>query len=253
MKAACVGRCFQGHVTYGAFAANAPVSTIAVSDSAFPMRLYTDQARDKIHCVLAARLEGQRRNRIGNFTATLADQAIPLAPETAALFALAGALDRGNAGAAAKQYPTFFMTEHFPNRDSRITLDDAQTDALGMPRVRLDWVYSQRDLDAFEASLAALSAELGGELKGRVCWPVERSRVLSIVNASRHHMGTTRMHADPEHGVVNADSRMHGAANLYIAGSSVFPTSGIANPTLTLIAMTMRLSDHLKRELGARA
>ena len=60
-------------------------------------------------------------------------------------------------------------------------------------------------------------------------------------------MGTTRMHEDPHHGVVDADSRVHGIANLYVAGASVFPTAGAANPTLTLIAMSLRLSDHLKR------
>jgi choline dehydrogenase-like flavoprotein len=65
-------------------------------------------------------------------------------------------------------------------------------------------------------------------------------------------MGATRMSTDAEHGVVDETCRMHGLRNLYIAGSSVFPTSGIANPTLTIIALAVRLSDHLKRQLGAR-
>jgi choline dehydrogenase-like flavoprotein len=60
------------------------------------------------------------------------------------------------------------------------------------------------------------------------------------------------MSVDPEHGVVDENSRVHGVRNLYVAGCSVFPTSGIANPTLTIIAMTMRLSDHLKRQMGVR-
>ena len=67
---------------------------------------------------------------------------------------------------------------------------------------------------------------------------------------SFHNMGTTRMHADPKHGVVDADARVHGVDNLYMAGSSVFPTSGYANPTLTIVALTLRLSDHLKRRLS---
>ena len=62
--------------------------------------------------------------------------------------------------------------------------------------------------------------------------------------------GTTRMHGDPKHGVVNADAQVHGVDNLYMAGSSVFPTSGYANPTLTIVALTLRLSDHLKRRLS---
>ena len=64
-------------------------------------------------------------------------------------------------------------------------------------------------------------------------------------------MGTTRMHDDPRHGVVDADCRVHGLANLWIAGSSVFPTCGYANPTLTLVALAHRLGDRLRRELSA--
>jgi choline dehydrogenase-like flavoprotein len=61
-----------------------------------------------------------------------------------------------------------------------------------------------------------------------------------------HHMGTTRMANDPKKGVVDSDCQVHGVAGLYIGGSSVFPTSGYANPTLTIIALTLRLADHLK-------
>ena len=60
-------------------------------------------------------------------------------------------------------------------------------------------------------------------------------------------MGTTRMHTDPGRGVVDADCRVHGIANLFVAGSSVFPTSGWANPTLTIIALALRLTEHVKR------
>jgi choline dehydrogenase-like flavoprotein len=59
-------------------------------------------------------------------------------------------------------------------------------------------------------------------------------------------MGTTRMHTEPRLGVVDADSRVHSVANLYVAGSSVFPTSGYANPTLTVVALAIRLADHLR-------
>jgi choline dehydrogenase-like flavoprotein len=66
------------------------------------------------------------------------------------------------------------------------------------------------------------------------------------VNGGWHHMGTTRMSDDPKRGVVDRHCRVHGMENLYVAGSSVFPTSGSANPTLTLVALTLRLADHLK-------
>ena len=65
----------------------------------------------------------------------------------------------------------------------------------------------------------------------------------------QHHMGTTRMHRDPSLGVVNQNCRVHGVANLYVAGSSVFPTAGAANPTLTITALALRLANHLKAAL----
>jgi len=65
-----------------------------------------------------------------------------------------------------------------------------------------------------------------------------------------HHMGTTRMHRDPKQGVVDPDCRVHGLGNLYVAGAAVFPTAGCANPTFTLVAMSLRLSDHLKTRLA---
>ncbi|HTS45304.1 MAG TPA: GMC family oxidoreductase, partial [Puia sp.] len=68
----------------------------------------------------------------------------------------------------------------------------------------------------------------------------------SFLGGGWHHMGTTKMSDDPKDGVVDKNCKVHGIKNLYVAGSSCFATSGAANPTLTLIALTLRLSDHLK-------
>ena len=72
------------------------------------------------------------------------------------------------------------------------------------------------------------------------------------MEGGKHHMGTTRMHIDPKRGVVDPDGRVHAVANLYIAGSSVFPTCGYANPTFTIVALALRLADHLKTRLGSQ-
>ena len=69
------------------------------------------------------------------------------------------------------------------------------------------------------------------------------------MTGGKHHMGTTRMHVDAEQGVVDPDCRLHSVANVYLAGSSVFPTGGYANPTLTIVALAIRLADHLKSRL----
>ena len=68
---------------------------------------------------------------------------------------------------------------------------------------------------------------------------------------ANHHIGTTRMGTDPLESVVNADCKVHGYENLYVASSSVFPTGGFSNPTLTLLALCLRLSDHVKQLLAA--
>jgi choline dehydrogenase-like flavoprotein len=73
-----------------------------------------------------------------------------------------------------------------------------------------------------------------------------RSEWLDGLDWGKHHMGTTRMHVDPHNGVVDANSQVHGVSNLFVAGSSVFPTYGASNPTMNLVALTLRLADHLK-------
>lgn len=245
-----LGRCFMGHVTFGVYENAEGLNTMICVSDGQNMSLYADSGRDKTHCVVASTLEGQRRLGAGNFTATLFETRSAAGAEDAAIMALAARLDAN--GAAARRLPCFFMSEQLPNLESRIALLPQHADALGMPRALLDWVYSERDMDNLERSIAALGDALGAEGKGRVRWPVARRDLLSILSTSRHHMGTTRMSRDPGEGVVDENCRVHGVRNLYVAGSSVFPTSGIANPTLTLIALAMRLSDHLKRELGVR-
>lgn len=72
------------------------------------------------------------------------------------------------------------------------------------------------------------------------------------MNSGAHHLGTTRMSDDPAFGVVDRDCRVHGVANLYVAGGSVMPTSGHANPTLTIVALALRLGEHLASTSAAR-
>lgn len=249
-----VGRFFQGHVTY-AMDGDAETEGSAVHVArAESMALYVPPGRAQPHCVIGSGLTGQTRMKTGNFTLTLYNggppgSGTPTQAETSVIRQAATRLDAGKD--EGQLLGCFAMTEHFPNPDSRITLDTADLDPLGMPRIKLDWVYSKADWDSFERTTAAMGDALGASGQGRLCWPVQRTDYVAISSASRHHMGTTRMHADPKKGVVDADCRVHGAANLYVAGSSVFPTSGIANPTLTLLALTLRLADHLKLKMGA--
>lgn len=140
--------------------------------------------------------------------------------------------------------------EQAPNPSSRVLLGD-EVDALGMRRVQLDWRLTDLERHTVQRFGELLALEAGRLGLGRVqlqapgedgWWAGQRG--------AWHHMGTTRMHSDPTKGVVDADCRVHGIENLYIAGSSVFTTSGFANPTLTIVALAIRLADHLKGQLS---
>jgi choline dehydrogenase-like flavoprotein len=248
-----VGRFFQGHVTYS-MDGDAETEGSAVNIArAEPMTLYAPPG-GVAYCVIGSGLAGQARMQAGAFTLTLNKSGPPGAgtptqAETQVIRKTAARVDGGSGD--GQLLGCFAMTEHFPNPDSRVTLDPEHLDPLGMPRIRLEWTYSATDWDSFERSTAGLGDALGASGQGRFCWPIQRPDYLKVSSASRHHMGATRMHADPKKGVVDPDGRVHGTGNLYVAGSSVFPTSGIANPTLTILALVMRLADHLKLKTGA--
>jgi choline dehydrogenase-like flavoprotein len=139
--------------------------------------------------------------------------------------------------------------EQAPNPESRVTLSTAR-DKLGQRRIKLAWRLGNLDRDSLAESVKILGTELGRAALGRAQIIMTPSGAWPAGGGGFHHMGTTRMHADPRQGVVDANCRVHGVSNLYVAGSSVFPTGGHANPTLTIVALTVRLADHLKRALG---
>jgi choline dehydrogenase-like flavoprotein len=135
-----------------------------------------------------------------------------------------------------------------PDRNSRVMLSERR-DALGMPRARVDWRLDSDQLKrTFDRSLAIFAEELKLAGVADVALPpaVEGRPWPDQVEGTWHHSGTTRMHDSPKLGVVDRNCRMHGIDNLYIAGSSVFPTSGANFPTISIVAMSLRLADHLR-------
>ena len=140
--------------------------------------------------------------------------------------------------------------EAVPNRASRITLT-RDRDPYGVRRVRLDWRLDGIELDTLDTLSDLLGRRIGAHGLGRYQRLFDRDE-LERVNTfyQSHQMGTTRMSARPEDGVVNADGRVHTVSNLYMAGGSVFPTFGFTNPTLTIVALAVRLADHLRASLG---
>lgn len=177
-------------------------------------------------------------------------------------------LDSANFIIARQFQPVGFMKEmHFQmikeaqfqmiceptlNRDSRVMLSDNR-DLLGMRRVRVDWRLEDQVKHTFDRSLQIIAdelrqtgvaeVELDAPLLGRE-WPAS-------LEGTWHHMGTTRMSDSPKQGVVDQHQCIHGMSNMYVAGSSVFPTAGANFPTITIVAMSLRLADHLVSKLGS--
>ena len=136
------------------------------------------------------------------------------------------------------------VAEQAPNPACRIRLGD-DVDALGQRKIHLDYRTTPLDRTSIKRSIDVLVREFGRHGIGRVRVNVDDESEIPF-NPDDHHMGSTRMHPDPRRGVVDAESRVHGIDNLYVAGGSVFPSGGFGNPTISFIAMALRLADHLK-------
>lgn len=137
------------------------------------------------------------------------------------------------------------MTEQAPNPDSRVILLD-ERDVLGRKRICLDWRLSSIDMYSIIRAQEIIDEELRKAELGRLRIDLKGVVPPLHLEGGWHHMGTTRMHVNPEKGVVNENCRVHGISNLYVAGPSVFPTSGYANPVLTIVALSVRLADYIK-------
>ncbi len=148
-------------------------------------------------------------------------------------------------------YSLDLRVEQAPNPDSRITLTEAR-DALGIPRIELNWLIQDEDKESVRRTLELIGAGLGKTGQGRLWMPLDNEGRYDppFTNEGCHHMGTTRMSADPSEGVVDANLKVHDTDNLYIASCSVFPCGGFANPTLTIVALAHRLAQHLAQEMS---
>ena len=142
------------------------------------------------------------------------------------------------------------IAEPDPNPANRVTLSQRKA-ALGMPRVTVDWHLGPLVRKTYERTLAIVSEELAraGVADAVLSTPICADDWDQHVESTWHHMGTTRMHESPAHGVVDRNCKMHHVHNLYVAGSSVFPTGGGNFPTMTLAALALRLGDHLAEQI----
>jgi choline dehydrogenase-like flavoprotein len=189
----------------------------------------------------------RRRGVLGSLT-TVVDSIALNDADRAAVRATASAI--GVDASSAKAFSLGCGMELAPDPNRRLTLTDVR-DPLGMPRLRLQMRVSDSDFEHYRKTMTELGRQLLAARTGMICLKRKtRAEWLEVMDWGNHHMGTTRMSEDPRAGVVDANLAVHGVPNLFIAGSSTFPTYGSSNPTLNLLALTLRLGDHLKRLFG---
>jgi len=151
----------------------------------------------------------------------------------------------------ARSFELVYQPEQAPNRVNRVTLSERK-DALGFRIAHLYWRWSEIDLLNIRRAGQIFASELRASGLADVIneedhiFPLGEAAPLSPATA-HHHLGTTRMHNNPRHGVVDQSCRVHGSSSVYVAGASVFTTGGSANPTLTVVALAIRLADELRR------
>lgn len=153
-------------------------------------------------------------------------------------------------------YALNYHAEQIPNPDSRVVLNQ-ERDPHGMPRLSIDFRYLHEDAVSVLKAHAILDQQLRAANQGRVDYhraeDLRIDHVMEQATDGFHQVGTTRMHEDPQLGVVDRHCRVHGLANLHIASSSVFPTTGEANPTFLAVALAARLADRLDSQIRPTA
>jgi len=150
-----------------------------------------------------------------------------------------------------RAFQVWSVTEQPPNPDIRVMLSD-ERDRLGLRKIQpLRWHWSDLEIHSLQQVQEILREEIEHAGLGQFQSLVALDRRKPKCVGGRHHMGTTRMHIDPKQGVVDENCRVHGVSNLFITGSSVFPTGGAANPTLTIIALAIRLADRVKTVMAS--
>lgn len=143
------------------------------------------------------------------------------------------------------------LIEQAPHPDNRVLLSD-ERDRLGCRKMKIELQFRDIDARSINRTQDILRDEFAKSGIGtfRIERDEDQPKLLNRVTGSSHHMGTTRMSEDPKTGVVDANGQVHGIPNLFVAGSSVFPTGSYANPTLTLIATSIRLADHINAKMA---
>ncbi len=139
--------------------------------------------------------------------------------------------------------------DQYPNPENRVTLA-GHRDAAAMPKVDVRWRFTSDDRASVLAFFDVMDRDLRSRGVGRIEYaPLRTLSEWPLIAIHSHLMGTTRMGDDPATSVTTRDGRVHGSENLFVAGPSLFPTYGFANPVYTIVALSLRLADHMKEKM----
>jgi choline dehydrogenase-like flavoprotein len=240
-----VGRCFLEHP-------HAPVGRVVVRKPLTDMLVYSPTPafmRDNRVLSFGLRIGDMDQWNAGDFTGPLA----PQPPCTVAFDALLAAeMKKSPAACPAQVADAFVACEQLADRENRVKLT-AERDRFGLFTIELAWHLSDTDRRTLKTAALEVAKRMAAEDVGRmniVPWLMrDEVPTLDQLWGGNHHMGTTRMSADPRAGVVDGNLKIHSLENLYVGGSSVFATSGHANPTYTIVQLGLRLGDHLAERL----
>ena len=234
----------------GRFFADHPIprdtTTMVLFDGTIPsFYLAAQSAHDAIFRKTFSPTEEFKRKNMVLGSLTTVENSVSL-DETGRAMVAATADALGIDGRNAKAFSLGCGLEMAPDPDRRLTLT-TEKDALGLPRLKLHMTIADSDFAHYRDTMKELGRQLLLAKSGLIRLnQASRKEWLSVMDWGSHHLGTTRMHADSKQGVVDANQQVHGVGNLFVAGSSVFPTYGSSNPTMNLIALTLRLGDHIK-------
>jgi choline dehydrogenase-like flavoprotein len=149
----------------------------------------------------------------------------------------------------ARKFILRAFLDQYPNAENRVRLSENRDD-LGARRADVRWTWTEKDRESVIAFFRLVAGDLASRHVGRVDFSrLERTEDWPLVGLHSHFMGTTRMGDDPRSSVTTKDCRVHGVRNVYVAGPSLFPVYGYANPVYTIGALSLRLADHLKEKL----
>ncbi len=251
----CVGRYFMEHPEC------AGIRVMITNHDVFG-----DLFRER-HRMLGPTADAQQTHEMLNVNIQFIPDSAPPVSESGTTLDMAEAVKALDAAAPATAEPLpdylscYLRAESAPHRDNRVTLDEHDVDALGLPRARLRFAMGDLETRTIAHTVRLLAGELGSRAAGRLQF-AHPEEALTVafgeppwrgLQHGSHHIGTTRMSQTPATGVVTGDCQVHGIENLFIAGSSVFPTAGMANPTYTIVALSLRLADHVAARLAGVA